>query len=150
MDAALVNPLRPVKGVWCAVLTPFDDAGLPDHARLAQHVRRILAAGVDGIALFGTTGEGQSLSLNERRAGLDALLASGIAPTAWNALGTLDGSICLPLTIIASRPRMMYKVARVTTRLGTRNTVTMSPLIAPKTAPTTTPIAKPTTGAVCG
>jgi 4-hydroxy-tetrahydrodipicolinate synthase len=69
-----------LRGVWCAVLTPFDDAGRPDFQRLARHVRRIFAAGVDGIALFGTTGEGQSLSLKERRAGLDALLVAGIEP----------------------------------------------------------------------
>jgi 4-hydroxy-tetrahydrodipicolinate synthase len=80
MNTPSTFPLRPLHGVWCAVLTPFDDAGLPDFAKLAQHVRRIFAAGVDGIALFGTTGEGQSLSLNERRAGLDALLAAGISP----------------------------------------------------------------------
>lgn len=66
--------------MWCAVLTPFDRDGAPDIGRLARHVRRIFAAGVDGVALFGTTGEGQSLSLGERRAGLDALLAAGISP----------------------------------------------------------------------
>jgi 4-hydroxy-tetrahydrodipicolinate synthase len=68
------------RGVWCAVLTPFDRGGAPDMERLAEHARRIFAAGVDGIALFGTTGEGQSLSLGERRAGLDALLSAGIPP----------------------------------------------------------------------
>jgi len=99
-DPVLANSLRKVQGVWCAVLTPFDAAGLPDHSRLAQHVRRILAAGVDGIALFGTTGEGQSLSLNERRAGLDALLAAGIAPERILA-GT--GCASLPETVELTR-----------------------------------------------
>jgi len=96
----LANPLRPVQGVWCAVLTPFDSAGLPDSARLARHVRRILAAGVDGIALFGTTGEGQSLSLKERREGLDALLAAGIAPS---RIVAATGCASLPETIALTR-----------------------------------------------
>jgi 4-hydroxy-tetrahydrodipicolinate synthase len=100
MDAALANPLRPVEGVWCAVLTPFDAAGRPDHARLARHVHRILAAGVDGIALFGTTGEGQSLSLNERREGLDALLAAGVAP---DRIVAATGCASLPETIELTR-----------------------------------------------
>jgi len=100
MDAPSAFSLRPLHGVWCAVLTPFDNAGLPDFARLAQHVRRILAAGVDGIALFGTTGEGQSLSLRERRAGLDALLAAGISPRRIMA-GT--GCASLPETIELTR-----------------------------------------------
>ena len=96
----MTNPLRPVQGVWCAVLTPFDAAGLPDSARLARHVRRILAAGVDGIALFGTTGEGQSLSLKERRETLDALLAAGIAPSRILAA---TGCASLPETIALTR-----------------------------------------------
>jgi 4-hydroxy-tetrahydrodipicolinate synthase len=96
----VANPLRPVQGVWCAVLTPFDSAGLPDSPRLARHVRRILAAGVDGIALFGTTGEGQSLSLKERREGLDALLAAGIAPS---RIVAATGCASLPETIALTR-----------------------------------------------
>ena len=96
----MANSLRPVQGVWCAVLTPFDAAGLTDSARLARHVRRILAAGVDGIALFGTTGEGQSLSLKERREGLDALLAAGIAPS---RIVAATGCASLPETIALTR-----------------------------------------------
>ena len=38
----------------------------------------MFGAGVDGIALFGTTGEGQSFSVAQRRSGLDALLAAGV------------------------------------------------------------------------
>ena len=88
------------RGVWCATLTPLGGDGRPDHARLAAHVRRIFAAGVDGIALFGTTGEGQSFSVAERRAGLEALLASGIEPARVLA-GT--GCAALPETIELTR-----------------------------------------------
>src|SRR5215813_6266959 len=91
---------RPVRGVWCATLTPLDADGAPDHARLAAHVRRLFAAGVDGIALFGTTGEGQSFSVAERRAGLEALIAAGIAPGRIVA-GT--GCAALPETIELTR-----------------------------------------------
>jgi len=68
-----------IHGVWCATLTPLDSNGSPDHVRLAAHVKRLFDVGVDGIALFGTTGEGQSFSTSERRAGLEALLARNIA-----------------------------------------------------------------------
>jgi 4-hydroxy-tetrahydrodipicolinate synthase len=50
--------------------------------------------------LFGTTGEGQSLSLKERRAGLDALLAAGIAPT---RIVAATGCASLPETIELTR-----------------------------------------------
>jgi len=69
---------RPVSGLWCALLTPLDGEGGVDHVRLARHAASLLAQGVDGVAPFGTTGEGQSFSLAEREAGLDALLAAGI------------------------------------------------------------------------
>ena len=89
-----------IRGVWCATLTPFDSEGRPDHARLAAHTQRLFANGIDGIALFGTTGEGQSLSLAERRAGLDALLAAGI-PASRIVTGT--GCAALPETIELTR-----------------------------------------------
>jgi hypothetical protein len=69
-----------LQGLWCATLSPLDKRGAFDAARLANHAQRLFAAGVDGIAPFGTTGEGQSFSVAERRAGLDALIAAGIAP----------------------------------------------------------------------
>jgi 4-hydroxy-tetrahydrodipicolinate synthase len=70
----------PIRGLWCATLTPLDPDGGVDSARLAAHARALLAQGVDGIVPFGTTGEGLSFSVAERCAGLDALLAAGIAP----------------------------------------------------------------------
>ena len=71
----------PIKGLWCAMLTPLDGEGCLDTARFADHARYLLAAGVDGLAPFGTTGEGPSFSIAERRTGLEALLAVGIAPS---------------------------------------------------------------------
>ena len=67
-----------VRGLWCANLTPLDREGRVDAARLTAHVRVLFSQGVDGIAPFGTTGEGPSFSVAERRSGLDALLAGGI------------------------------------------------------------------------
>jgi 4-hydroxy-tetrahydrodipicolinate synthase len=63
-------------------------------------VRSLFAQGVDGVAPFGTTGEGQSFSAGERRAGIDALLAAGI-PGARIVAAT--GCAALPETIELSR-----------------------------------------------
>src|SRR6266513_4916806 len=73
----MIEP-SPVRGLWCATLTPLGHDGAIDHARMAAHVRALFAQGVNGVAPFGTTGEGPSFSIAERRAGLDALLAAGI------------------------------------------------------------------------
>jgi 4-hydroxy-tetrahydrodipicolinate synthase len=73
----MIDP-SPIRGLWCATLTPLAEDGAIDHARMAAHARWLFAHGVDGVAPFGTTGEGPSFSVAERRAGLDALLATGI------------------------------------------------------------------------
>ena len=96
------------RGVWCATLTPLGVDGRPDHARLAAHIRRIFAAGVDGVALFGTTGEGQSFTVAERLAGLEALLAAGIEP-ARVMVGT--GCAALPETIELTRHAVKCRCA---------------------------------------
>jgi len=69
-----------VRGLWCATLTPLTPAGELDHVRMAQHAHWLLDAGVDGVAPFGTTGEGPSFSVDERRAGLETLLRAGVEP----------------------------------------------------------------------
>jgi 4-hydroxy-tetrahydrodipicolinate synthase len=83
----------PVRGVWCATLTPLDAAGDVDVARFAAHAHELFAAGVAGIAPFGTTGEGPSFTVAEREAALDALLEARVpservvAATGCAALG---------------------------------------------------------------
>jgi len=69
-----------IRGVWCATLTPLGPGGDIDTARWRDHVQMLLRTGIDGIAPFGTTGEGQSFTVAERRAGVDALIGAGIDP----------------------------------------------------------------------
>ncbi len=95
-----MDPTHPVRGLWCATLTPLDRVGGVDHGRLVNHARALLAQGVDGIAPFGTTGEGQSFSMAERQAGLEALLAAGI-PAGRVVAAT--GSAALTETIALTR-----------------------------------------------
>ena len=91
---------HPVRGLWCAMLTPLDRNGGVDHRRLADHAQRLLARDVDGLAPFGTTGEGQSFGVGERAAGLAALLAAGI-PAA--KLAAASGCAALSETITLTR-----------------------------------------------
>ncbi|MCK8783935.1 dihydrodipicolinate synthase family protein [Roseomonas sp. NAR14] len=67
-------------GVNAAVLTPMRDDLSPDPVRLAARCRWLLANGCDGIGLLGTTGEANSLGLDERRAVLEGVVAQGIDP----------------------------------------------------------------------
>jgi len=94
------HPPRLIEGLWCATLTPVGADGRIDNARFAAHVHSLFAQGVQGIAPFGTTGEGQSFSVDERKAGLDGLLAGGV-PGGRIVSGT--GCASLPETIALSR-----------------------------------------------
>ena len=88
------------KGVLAAVLTPMDGDLSPDHAAFAAHCERLLAAGCHGLSVFGTTGEGNSLSVDERLAALEALLESDV-PAGALLPGT--GSCAITDTVRLSR-----------------------------------------------
>lgn len=68
-------------GVLAPVLTPFREDLSPDAGRLLAHCRWLLAQGCAGLAVFGTTSEANSLSVEEKEALLDALLEGGVAPS---------------------------------------------------------------------
>jgi 4-hydroxy-tetrahydrodipicolinate synthase len=67
-------------GILPPVLTPFDANLAPDAARFVGHCRWLLEQGATGLAPFGTTGEGNSLSVDERLALLEAAISGGIDP----------------------------------------------------------------------
>jgi 4-hydroxy-tetrahydrodipicolinate synthase len=67
-------------GVLAPVLTPFGADLAPDAARFVKLCRWLLAEGCAGLAVFGTTSEANSLSVEERERLLDDLLAAGVDP----------------------------------------------------------------------
>lgn len=69
-----------IRGFWVASATPLAADGSVDHARLAGHAKHLFSKGVDGVVLFGTTGEGTSFNVSERIATIEAMLKAGVAP----------------------------------------------------------------------
>src|SRR6266849_1689154 len=82
-----------LSGVLAPVLTPFRPDLSPDPARLTRHCRWLLSQGCAGLAVFGTTSEANSLSVDEREALLDELLGAGIDPAKL-----MPGTGCCALT----------------------------------------------------
>lgn len=66
-----------IRGVLAPVLTPFDRDLSPDPKRFVAFCRVLTQLGI-GLAPFGTTSEGTSLSVEEKMMLLDALAAGGI------------------------------------------------------------------------
>jgi len=88
-----------LRGVVAPVSTPFNADLSPAAPRFIQHCRSLLGQGA-GLAVFGTTSEANSLTVNEKHALLDALLDAGLPPQMMMP-GT--GTCALPDTIELTR-----------------------------------------------
>jgi 4-hydroxy-tetrahydrodipicolinate synthase len=67
-----------IPGIWPALMTPLRADLSIDLDRFTAHARALLAAGCGGVTPFGTTGEGPSFSVAERRDAVNALVAAGV------------------------------------------------------------------------
>ena len=70
----------PFSGVLVPALTPFDADLNPDVDKFVAFCKWLLAEGANGLAVFGTTSEANSLSLAERKMLLEALIDAGVSP----------------------------------------------------------------------
>ena len=66
------------EGVLVPVITPFNEDLSPDTEAYVTHCKWMLEQGVDGLAIFGTTSEANSLTINERIQLLDALVENDV------------------------------------------------------------------------
>lgn len=87
-------------GVNAAVLTAMNADLSIDLDRMAAHSRWLLANGCNGLGVLGTTGEANSLGIQERMTVLDGLIARGI-PAARMMPGT--GTPALTDTVLLTR-----------------------------------------------
>lgn len=102
-------------GVNAAVLTPMNADLSVDPERMAAHCRWLLANGCNGLAVLGTTGEANSLGIDERLAVMEGLVARGI-PAAKMLPGT--GTTALTDTV---------KLTRRAAELGCRGALLLPP-----------------------
>jgi 4-hydroxy-tetrahydrodipicolinate synthase len=67
-----------LSGVWAPVLTPVDADLNPQPDRFVAHARWLLDNGCHGLVVFGTTGEANSFSVDERIELLEAAVSAGL------------------------------------------------------------------------
>jgi 4-hydroxy-tetrahydrodipicolinate synthase len=101
--------------LFVPVVTPFGADLSPDPERLLRLCRWLLAEGADGLAVFGTTSEASSLSVEERTRLLDHLVSAGIDPARL-----------LPGTGCAALPDTIRLTAHATA-LGVKGVLTLPP-----------------------
>jgi 4-hydroxy-tetrahydrodipicolinate synthase len=80
-------------GLSVALATPFAEDRSIDLPRLVAHGRQSLADGCNSLTVFGTTGEGASLGLNERNRALGALVGAGVDPKTQLVVGIAASSV---------------------------------------------------------
>jgi len=88
------------RGLFVPVLTPFRPDLTVDEPRFLAHCRWLLEHGADGLAVFGTTSEANSLGIDEKLGLLARLIEAGI-PAARLMPGT--GTCAIPDTVRLTR-----------------------------------------------
>src|SRR3954464_6822077 len=73
-----MTKVKRIEGVLAPVITPFRKDYAPDAQRFVRHCRWLLKSGCAGLAVFGTNSEANSMSVAEKRALLEALVAGGV------------------------------------------------------------------------
>jgi len=92
LEEKLMKSSQRIRGVLSPVVTPFGKDLSPDPMRFIAHCRWLLTQNC-GLAVFGTNSEANSLSVNERIALLDSLLAADVDPSRM-----MPGTGCCALT----------------------------------------------------
>jgi len=80
-------------GIYAAALTPMNDDLSINFPLFANHCHHLLSNGCDGLVIFGSTGEANSFSVEERKKALEAIVNEGIP-----ASKLIVGSGCASLT----------------------------------------------------
>jgi 4-hydroxy-tetrahydrodipicolinate synthase len=92
-------------GVLVPALTPFKPDFSPDTDKFLRHCRWLLDKGADGLAVFGTTSEANSLGIDERMMLLEHLLDNNIPA---NVLMPGTGTSALTDTVKLTKHAVSY------------------------------------------
>lgn len=80
MSTSAQSPSTTLRGILAPVLTPVRGDLTPDTDRFVRFSKSLLDRGLHGLCPFGTTSEGTSFSVGERKELLESLVDGGIAP----------------------------------------------------------------------
>jgi N-acetylneuraminate lyase len=81
-------PLSPLRGLIAAPFTPFDIDGRLNPDRIADQAAFLAANGADGVFICGTTGEGLSLTTDERLTVAECWMSTSRQPVIVNVAHT--------------------------------------------------------------
>ena len=95
--------MNKLAGVYAATVTPFDPTGgAVDHTWIPRHLAYLRAHGCGGVVPLGTNGEGPSLSVDERKAVIETVVAAA------GGLGVMPGTGCASLVDTVELTRFAF------------------------------------------
>lgn len=102
-------------GLMTAMVTPFDEGGELDLGSTEAVVERLVAAGVDGLSILGSTGEFPQVTLPERKRFAEAVIA------------LVAGRVPLIVGVGASGTRESVELARHAEASGADGVIVVTP-----------------------
>lgn len=72
--------MHKITGTYCAALTPLNDDFSINHQLFLDHCNYLLSQNLDGLAIFGTTGEANSFNVEEKIEAINYLIDNKIDP----------------------------------------------------------------------
>jgi 4-hydroxy-tetrahydrodipicolinate synthase len=90
-------------GVYAAALTPLRSDLRCDDNLLTKHCLQLMERGCKGVVLFGTTGEGPSFSVQEKKSTLKQVISNGLDPKKMivaNGASSLQDTVDLGLAAL--------------------------------------------------
>lgn len=72
--------MHKIHGTYCAALTPLNSDYSINRKLFLEHCNNLLSEGLDGLGIFGTTGEANSFNVNEKIQAVNYLIDNNIGP----------------------------------------------------------------------
>ena len=102
--------MHKLRGTYCATLTPVNSNYSINNKLFLKHCNNLLSEGLDGIGIFGTTGEANSFNVNEKIEAMHYLIDNGISP---DKIITGTGQCSVTDTVLLSKEASKLKVKGV-------------------------------------
>lgn len=105
-----MKPRTQPRGVYAAVITPFDESLRPDAEKGIRYYRSLLDSGLDGVNLLGTTGEAMSIAARDRLRFMEAIAGSGL-PMDRVMVGTGASSLADAIELTSAAMQLGFAAA---------------------------------------
>ena len=106
------------EGIYTPIITPLGDQGFVDTDALSRQINRLLANGIQGLYLLGTSGEFASLDKNNRQVVIETavetvrqrvpIICGAMDTSTQRVISNIKMAECLGITAVTTTPPYYY------------------------------------------